>query len=85
MIELAAYLKISSVKNMYYKFRFEKTVKEDRSYKERREERRRYNSSERESDRPSDVESDRRRTRSNTAGPLDSPALVSFTLNDSYN
>ncbi|XP_026494455.2 uncharacterized protein Blo [Vanessa tameamea] len=56
--------------------RFERTIKEDRRYKEHREERRRQNSSERESDRPSDVESDRRRIRSNTAGPLDSPALA---------
>ncbi|CAH2097949.1 unnamed protein product [Euphydryas editha] len=57
--------------------RFERTKKEDRRYKEHRDERRRYNSSERESDRLSDGEIDRRRTRSNTAGPLDSPALVS--------
>ncbi|XP_050356021.1 trichohyalin isoform X2 [Nymphalis io] len=53
-----------------------RTIKDDRRYKEHREERRRQNSSERESDRPSDVETDRRRTRSNTAGPLDSPALA---------
>lgn len=56
--------------------RFEKNKKEERRYKEHREERRRYNSSERESDRLSDAEVDRRRTRSKTAGPLDSPALA---------
>ncbi|XP_023934305.1 calponin homology domain-containing protein DDB_G0272472 [Bicyclus anynana] len=61
--------------------RSERTSKENRletrRYKEHREEKRRYNSSDRDSDhRQSDVESDRRRTRSSTAGALDSPALA---------
>ncbi|CAH2251999.1 jg13842 [Pararge aegeria aegeria] len=57
--------------------RLERTSKENRRYKEHREDKRRYNSSDRDSDhRPSDAESDRRRTRSHTAGPLDSPALA---------
>ncbi|XP_026727536.1 uncharacterized protein LOC113493742 [Trichoplusia ni] len=54
----------------------ERTSKEDRRYKERKEEKRRYNSSDRESDRqsrPSDGESDLRKSRSR---PLDSPALA---------
>ncbi|CAG9792861.1 unnamed protein product [Diatraea saccharalis] len=56
--------------------RYERTLKEERRYKERKEEKR-YNSSERDSDhRPSDAESDLRKTRSRTAGPLDSPALA---------
>ncbi|KAL0861772.1 hypothetical protein ABMA27_009247 [Loxostege sticticalis] len=51
---------------------------QERRYKDRREEKR-YNSSERDSDhhsRPSDAESDLRKSRSRTAGPLDSPALA---------
>ncbi|XP_028166868.1 uncharacterized protein LOC114357454 [Ostrinia furnacalis] len=50
---------------------------EERRYKDRLE--KRYNSSERDSDhqsRPSDAESDLRKSRSRTAGPLDSPALA---------
>ncbi|XP_063387796.1 zinc finger CCCH domain-containing protein 13 isoform X1 [Cydia fagiglandana] len=54
--------------------RYERTMKEERKYQERREARR-YNSSDRESElRPSD--DDRRRTKSRTAPPHDSPALA---------
>ncbi|KAG6452947.1 hypothetical protein O3G_MSEX007887 [Manduca sexta] len=58
--------------------RYNRTTREDRRYKERKE-LRRYNSSDRESDqhsRPSDGESDLRKSRSRTAGPMDSPALA---------
>ncbi|XP_013166511.1 PREDICTED: trichohyalin [Papilio xuthus] len=62
-----------------YDGRYDRTLKGDRKYKNHEDEKRRYNSSDRESDRqsrPSDIESDRRKTRSRTAGPLDSPALA---------
>ncbi|XP_059061284.1 trichohyalin [Achroia grisella] len=66
-------------RDMDYNGRYDRTLKEDRRYKERKEEKRRYHSSDRESDhhsRPSDAESDLRKSRSRTAGPLDSPALA---------
>lgn len=67
--------------NIQIFYRYDRTLKGDRRYKNHEDEKRRYNSSDRESDRqsrPSDIESDRRKTRSRTAGPLDSPALVSL-------
>ncbi|XP_013138264.1 PREDICTED: uncharacterized protein LOC106103142 [Papilio polytes] len=66
-------------RNTEYEGRYDRTLKGDRRYKNHEEEKRRYNSSDRESDRqsrPSDIETDRRKTRSRTAGPLDSPALA---------
>ncbi|XP_068625330.1 zinc finger CCCH domain-containing protein 13 [Battus philenor] len=62
-----------------YDRRYDRTLKGERRYKSHEEEKGRYNSSDRDSDhqsRPSDIESDRRKTRSRTAGPLDSPALA---------
>ncbi|KAJ0171599.1 hypothetical protein K1T71_013149 [Dendrolimus kikuchii] len=60
--------------------RYDRTIKEERRYKERKEEKRRYHSSDRESEHhsrpPSEGESDIRKSRSRTAGPMDSPALA---------
>ncbi|XP_045505320.1 uncharacterized protein LOC123701803 isoform X1 [Colias croceus] len=56
--------------------RFDRPIKEDRRYNQRTEERRRHTSSERESDHARERESEIRKTRSRTAGPLDSPALA---------
>lgn len=57
-------------------FRYERKPSEEKRYQNYRDVTR-YHSSERESDRPSDGESELRKTRSRTAGPMDSPALVS--------
>ncbi|CAG4951830.1 unnamed protein product [Parnassius apollo] len=62
-----------------YGGRYDRTLIGERRYKNHEEEKRRYNSSDRDSEhqsRPSDIENDRRKTRSRTAGPLDSPALA---------
>ncbi|KOB52335.1 Uncharacterized protein OBRU01_26080, partial [Operophtera brumata] len=57
-----------------YEERYERKPTEERRYQNHRDVKIRYNSSERESDRPSDGESELRKTRSRTAGPMDSPA-----------
>ncbi|CAK1543347.1 unnamed protein product [Leptosia nina] len=61
-------------KDSGYGERFDRTLREERRYKE---ERRRHTSSERESDHQrAERDSERKSTRSRTAGPLDSPALA---------